>query len=606
MMKKLSYSLAIASVFLCSRSAAQNFNPTVEVTNTYQSTSADAGKPLSEMAVPDSLLRFDLDYDYQVFEKKYDGSYSFKPYMLNMTPEKNAYRGRRLYLKAGAGYSLHPVFDLVFAPTTKGGLDLSFFASHKSYFGNYAGIGASEEEGVAVLRPGDKVWKGYDALTRAGFDGHYNWNESTLTFGAGYYGLMTRDTVTTRGFHALDFNARMRSTSTEEKFFFYDFGIRGRFASERSKWTTPFIFLDKDNPTEALEPVGGSVSEGIVALEGTFGPVLNYFSRAVADLDVISASYGGDIHSTSSLIALTPKYELETGRWKFSLGLRLEALLHSAAPEESPEAAMGTHKGKIVYPAVNISFTAADNVLLTASATGGATLNPYSSLIEDNHHISFSQPFCALDPSQVGAMPFMDNSVEVVNGRLGVRGNLWKKLQFDIAGGFSMTENGLLESGIFVCDRLFPSITYQDYNTFYADALFALDAGKVRFDAGIHYRNMVRPVGEESSLGLSIPALTADARLVVDINSRVYAGLNLSGRTSRKGSVPGILVDEGEGLRQVRIPGYLDVGLLAGYQINRRLGVWAQGGNLLCETLQRNVGYAEKGPWGTVGITLNL
>ena len=267
---------------------------------------------------------------------------------------------------------------------------------------------------------------------------------------------------------------------------------------------------------------------------------------------------------------------------------------------------MGTHKGKIVYPAVNISFAAADNVLLSASATGGATLNPYSSLIEDNHHISFSQPFCALDPSQVGAMPFMDNSVEVVNGRLGVRGNLWKKLQFDIAGGFSMTENGLLESGIFVFDRLFPSITYQDYNTFYADALFALDAGKVRFDAGIHYRNMVRPVGEESSLGLSIPALTADARLVVDINSRVYAGLNLSGRTSRKGSVPGILVDEGEGLRQVRIPGYLDVGLLAGYQINRRLGVWAQGGNLLCETLQRNVGYAEKGPWGTVGITLNL
>lgn len=606
MMNKTAYSLATALFLACVSAQGQNFNPTVEVTNTYQSTSADAGKPASAMTVPDSLMRFDLDFDYQVFEKKYDGAYSFKPYMLNMTPEKNAYRGRRLYLKAGAGYSLHPVFDLVFAPVSKGPLDLSFYASHKSYFGNYAGLEAFNEDGVANLRSGDGVWKGYDALTKAGFNGHCNWNSATLSFGAGYWGLLTRDTVSRRSFNALDFNARIVSNRTDEKYFFYDFSLRGRYGQDTDRWTYPFMFMDKDNVIDTSEPQRKSLSEGIVALEGTFGPVLSHFNRVVADLDVISASYGGAFHNTASLVALTPKYELETGRWKFSLGLRLEALMHSEAAEDGHEVGMNTAKGKIVYPAVDITFAAGECVSISASATGGSVLNSYSSLLADNHHITFSQPFCALSSSQIGAMPFMDNSVEVVNGRIGVRGNLWKKLQFDIGGGFSMIENGLLESGVWVGGRFYPSITYQDYNTFYADALFALDAGKVRLDAGLHYRNMVRPLGDESALGLSIPELAADARIVVDINPRVYAGLTCSGSTAREGNLISVMSGQDELLRMTRIPGYLDVGLVAGYQVNRRLGVWAQGGNLLCETIQRNVGYAEKGPWGTVGITLNL
>ena len=104
--------LALAAALFSVVSFAQNnINPTVEVTNTYQGDPSEVHKPQIGMAIPDSLLRFDMDFGYEVFEKPYQGAYNFKPYMLAMKPDKNAYRGRKLYLKAGAGYSLRPRYD---------------------------------------------------------------------------------------------------------------------------------------------------------------------------------------------------------------------------------------------------------------------------------------------------------------------------------------------------------------------------------------------------------------------------------------------------------------------------------------------------------------
>ena len=46
----------------------QNLNPTVEVTNTYEGGASSIVKPLQQMAVPDSVTTFNLDFDYSVFD----------------------------------------------------------------------------------------------------------------------------------------------------------------------------------------------------------------------------------------------------------------------------------------------------------------------------------------------------------------------------------------------------------------------------------------------------------------------------------------------------------------------------------------------------------
>ena len=145
------YILAAALLSAAPGLLGQNFNPTVEVTNVYQGDASDIHKPQLEMAVPDSLLRFDLDFDYEVFDKAYRGAYNFSPYMLDMRPEKDAWRGRTLFLRAGAGYSLHPDAAFVFSPSLPGRFQMSVYGDHRSYFGNFADIG------VHSLRMGNVV-----------------------------------------------------------------------------------------------------------------------------------------------------------------------------------------------------------------------------------------------------------------------------------------------------------------------------------------------------------------------------------------------------------------------------------------------------------------
>ena len=584
-MTKRTYSMVAALLLACGAASAQNFNPTVEVTNTYQRNPSDVKKPLLEMAVPDSLMRFDLDFDYSVFEKRYEGSYSFKPYMLNMTPDKNAFRGHKLYVKAGAGYSLHPSFDLVFTPLPKGGLDLNLYASHHSFFGNYSRIQPEEQDGIFKLNPSKDVWKGYDALTTAGFEGRYNWENTMLSFGAGYYGLMSKDSVSRRSYNAIDFNARIRSNRTDEKYIFYDFGLSGRFG--------------EDAITASADGSRQNLTEGIVALHGSAGPMFDYFHRALLDVDVVSATYGSLFHNSAAIISFVPKYEIETGKWNFSLGLKLEATIRGSQKDSVSFGLMHAKKGKVLYPAVHVSFAPSDNVQLFASATGGSDLNTYSSLISDNHHLTPS-----FRPQASG---IMDNSVESLNAKAGVRGNLLKKLQFEVNGGAAFMENGLLECGMYRNGSLLPGVTYQDYNLAYANVLLGLEAGKVSFDAGLHYKHMNHPDKDSQIVGFELPSFSADARFIFNFNSRVYAGITCEGVSSRNGLVPvmvGVMLPND--LRQTKIPGYADLGLVGGYQLNRRFGFWIQAGNLLCETVQRNMLYAEKGPWGTAGITITL
>ena len=71
----------------CSVAAsAQNLDPTVEVNRSYEGKLMEVHKPMLEMAVPDSVLRFDLDFDYEVFDNPYKGAYEFKTYTMQLQP----------------------------------------------------------------------------------------------------------------------------------------------------------------------------------------------------------------------------------------------------------------------------------------------------------------------------------------------------------------------------------------------------------------------------------------------------------------------------------------------------------------------------------------
>lgn len=589
-MRKI-YLVSAAMLMTAAVSFGQNFNPTVEVTNTYQGNASEVHKPLLGMNIPDSLLHFDLDFDYEVFEKPYQGAYSFKPYMLNMRPAKDAWRGRQLYLKAGAGYTLHPRFEFVFSPEQSGPFQMSVYASHKSYFGNYHEIKPELKDDLYRLEKSGNGFKGYDALTSAGFDGRYNWDRAILSFGLGYYGLAAKDSVMSRSYNAFDFNARVRSNNDSESYFLYDIGLRGRVANDGLDYKS-FSFpdgvtVDKQN-------------ENWVLLDGLVGPVVNNSRSILVGFEAESASYSRFYDGNIGRVALIPSYRFKSGRWNLNLGVKLEFMFRNDADTLS-FGKMGGGKGQIVYPDAHISFAVGGNVALYADATGGSRLNTYSSQISENHHLN---PSFLVAPVYELITPLVDNTVEKVNARIGVRGSAASSFQFDVNGGVGLYGNALMESGFFNADGdLVPSLTYSDINLIYANVLLGWKSNRVKVDADFRYRGVSFPDKDAMNLGFALPKYGGGLRATYDISSRLYAGVAMEASSWREGKCVSAVSEE---LAKVRVPGYVDLGVNCGYKFNRKLEFWLESGNLLCQAIQRNPFYAEKGPWVTAGVSLNL
>lgn len=585
--------LVAASVLLASAvSFGQNFNPTVEVTNVYQGNASEVRKPSMKMNVPDSLLRFDLDFDYEVFDKPYQGAYSFKPYMLNMRPEKDAWRGRRLYLKAGAGYTLHPRLEFVFSPEQSGPFQMSVYASHRSYFGNYHELRPANADGLYRLDKTGKGFGGRDALTSAGFDGRYSWDKAILSFGVGYYGVSAKDTVMSRSYNAFDFNARIRSNTVSEKYFLYDVGLKGRIANDRLDYAAR-VFPDKVT-------VDGQ-NESCFILDGLAGPVFGGGNSFLVGFECETASYTRFYDGNIGRIALVPSYRLKSGRWNLNLGVRFELMFRGDASDTLSFRRMSGGNGQIVYPEAHVAFAAGRSVELYADATGGNRLVTYSSQISECRHLN---PSFLRSHKSESMIPLTDNTVEKLNARIGVRGNVNSVFRFDVNGGAGVYANAVMESGLFTAEEnLVPVVAYSDINILYANALLGIKTGRVAVDTDFRFRSVTFSGKEKQNLGFALPAYSGELRARYDMTSRLYAGLAVEASSWREGKCASAASGE---ILKVRIPGYVDLGVDCGYRFNRKLELWLESGNLLFQTVRRTPFYAEKGPWVTAGLTLSL
>ena len=590
----LSFVIATPAVF------GQNFNPTVEVTNAYQVKPSDVHKPGIGMNIPDSLMRFDLDFNYEVFDARYGGSYNFKPYMLDMQPGKDAWRGRTLYLKAGAGYPLHPELEFVFSPDMTGRFQYSIYATHRSFLGNYHKLAPKREEGTpdgCMFGKSGELYKGYDLLTTAGFDGRVNWDKTLFSFGVGYYGLATKDTLAKRSYNAADFNLRVSSKGNQGTFFLYDAGLSGRFANDDLQvGGLPF-------PDPQLNPGKHRLNESYVILEGEAGPVLDDTHRFLVGFEGSTYSYGNLFKGSFGRIAAMPHYQFRKGPMDLSLGLRIEGLVRGNQQDSAGFLAISQKKGRTIYPDIHASLLVfREHLQLYADLTGGSSQNPYAALIAANHHLS---PYFAW-----GTNPLIDNGIERVNARIGFRGGIASRLQFDLRAGGAVYSNGLAD-GVRIRkgagalpDRSAPSVCYADYSLYYADLLLGWKSRRFTLDAGVHYRNTMFGLpedpgaGPDCSLFLAPPAFSGNLHAVYSFNPRIYLGLDVEAATGRE--------TKSRPEQTWKIPGYVDPGLFGGYWITRKFGIYAKTGNLLNMAIQRNPLYAESGPWFTAGITLNL
>lgn len=247
---KKSYLLPVLALMAGLSANAQNLNPTVEVSRQYKGTLMEIHKPVMAMSLPEDVDKFNLEYDYSVFDNPFKGSYEFNPYLLNINLAPDAYNGKRLYLKAGAGYTLHPTLDFVWNPLYKKGFNLSVYASHRSYIGKYRELAPQSAitdgsvangtvtDGPMTVRRTGGYYNGYDLLSKAGISTSYDWGSGRVWLDAGYYGTALKDTLMTRGYDGVDISAGVASKQSEAPHFFYGIDMRYRFAEDKLKYST--------------------------------------------------------------------------------------------------------------------------------------------------------------------------------------------------------------------------------------------------------------------------------------------------------------------------------------------------------------------------------
>ena len=572
----------VISVFSCLfalSAAAQNLDPTVEVRREYEGKLVEVHKPVFEMAVPDSVTRFALDFDYSVFDNPYKGSYEFNPYLLSMKPSASDNGESNFYLRAGAGYQPHPTVDVVWSPTFKRkGVNLDVYAHHRSFIGNYLTIAPDNFNYYSVdldrlpkSVTGLHKWYGYDMLTRAGAVARHDWDQIAIDYSAGYYGLAQKDRLWTRGYNALDASFGLQTKPEDRESLVVELDVDYRYGEDVVR--------------------GSKLYENLGGMNLHLRPFWVENHRMSFDIETNVASYTGAYQFVGGDISMIPRFVFIKDRLTADLGLRISKMLTNEDVNE-----------QVIYPDLNFTYVLFPKSLkFYFRATGGGEFESYSSTIASNHHVT-----------HLMSQDMLGYKIERICLTAGVDGRITDKFSYNFRGGYANYANlrhyqvEMVESPSFL-------MTYLGCQKWFAAVDWAFDLENIRFNGTVSYdhyweNSNVYAGGTLGRTAVLRPApLTGKAAVKYNWKERLVCGADCEFSDALKGSFT--VVDPDSNLIPVRdavIRGYADVGVFAEYATARNITLWMRAGNLLNQTIQRTPLYAEKGVNFTLGISMNL
>lgn len=536
---------------LCAQASAQNIRQSVQVSNDYETSFADYRKQSPEMSVPDSLYSFDYRFDYSVFDNPYRGSYDFSPYEIRFTPSPSPYDGHRLYLRAGAGYGFRPELTFAYTPVVRNDLIIGIYDFAGGYAGKYA---ATPRSFYAGGDPASGSFSGRDLSNSFGVDGRRLWAGRVLSFGACYDALSVMGLRAAGSFlNSVHGEARLTSAGADDSYFSYDLGVAYRYSSD------------------AFKGVDGGAGESNFVIDGSVGPKPQDRYRVLIDfrfiLDMLSDSRA-DVHwRNAGLASFTPHVATDFGTARLDAGVRIDY---------AEKASGGNSFTAMPHVRADVALEP-DYFNLYAVLTGGQRLYDYWTLKSGNH-------FYIPGATDSGAAVSTDR----IDVSMGVRGHYGPCLSYDVkAGCLSEGDAPLANVGgySFVdCNRFYGSVNLL-WRSERLTAEGLAEIARTGAAAGAVYGGVFEPA-----------PYRVDFSATYNWNRRIYAGIWADAAGARRdlsGVHPSIL-------------GYCDLGLSGEYRLDRRWGAWLKLGNLLGHKVEKTPGYSIKGPYFTLGFSLNI
>ncbi len=610
-------------------------------------------------------------------------------------PEEYVEKAKTLYLRAGAGYSLHPVVDFIYTPRFNSKtFGMSVYGTHRSYFGKYREISAQGGgTGIGGTGTGDGTggtsggngstsgtgtsgtgtgginagnagspttlgwndndkYSGHDSYSTAGILGRTDWDTGFFTFDVSYIGYANKDASLHRNFDMGQAKLRIASRKEEWKYFFYDISAAYLFGTDYVR--------SNENVQNTIPYSDGRshLQEQDFSFATSLGPVFSPYSKLLFDINFDLSRYNSYFDSYSGRFSIAPKYLFRRNRWFLNLGLKISIPLHDdstgwasdAVTQNYSPVKMHKRNGQTFYPDVEIGFDLVRNYLnLYIKATGGTELNRYSSMVAQNHFLSLNYAW------NYAGMELMNTTVENVNARFGLQGNIASRFSYNLYGGYARYHSLPLDAVLDLSGHDSPdnlswessglasAVAYAKCNVYYATLDLGWHSTDLTIDGYLSY--MKTNLNKSEVAGFEPARVKGGFNITYNWRKRIYIGLTGEGVSSRRGrfavmtniaddgsadgssSGAGLGADDGSSAGagsgsdngstapatykltaggKCRLPGWFDLGISAEYRFNNVFSFWLYGSNLLGYTIQTAPLHAASGPAITAGITINL
>lgn len=420
---------------------------------------------------------------------------------------------------------------------------------------------SSEKFNLSVYNRGSGEVLGYGHNLRddLALTGRYVMPSAELDFTLGYDGIFARDNnyapfviySQAQNFLASAYNSAFARVSIA--------------SSEASTSRIAYrLGVDYRYGAETVGASLGSLSESMMGVSGYLAFVTNSRHKMLLDYNFQMENVNNKIAGAESLAAnlgsVTPQLLFALGAFDIKLGVKLD---YASAGD----------KGSLgLYPAVRAQVPLGQSHRAFVSVGGGREVNQHFAL-------KSMYPFFVRRGS-VEAF-----AKEKYNITLGLDGVLGASLQYSLKGGYASWEDLPLAS--------LKNIGFADLSLFDVDLDAKYISENFDLDADLH----LNLLSKYAAAPAYAPALF-EGQLTARYNwyKRIYASAGIEARTARK-DLGGMLAD---------VPGYIDLKLGAEYSFSSKIGAYAEIGNLLFQHIERCPGFAEKGPYVTVGIIVNL
>lgn len=545
------FAALFSGALLCAQNS--NLNPTVQVTNTYESRIQNVDRQVMKVAVPDSLYKFDLNFNYTGFENPYKGNEEFNPFFTELDIAERTLKSKDLYLKVGAGYTLHPVLDAAYDFKPLGRFRAGVFAHHKSYYGDYYRECECQDN-----------FKGYDAVTKLGFNCRSDWEKLSLVAGVWYDGIHTQNNF--RFTDTRNFNAASAALKVVSNYDADDVPWKYEFTAGYSYGGNGIVYMGAK----------GFGDEHSVNVRGTGNfKVRNSLIELAVGCDVKTGTFL-DPYS-GCIVDLTPRYYYVSDR--IDLGVGLDFLISGGHNVQEVRNIADDPEHFALWPSVDFTWRAVPTYLdVFVKSQMKGSLYGQGDIARDYRFFLMNENEDQFRISKSRTIDF------------GLKGDVCEKFSWKFKASYewisnvvnaAVTNSDKLPNVVLICD---PAL--YDFN-------FGIDLrakfGGFSLDGDVTYNLYLN----QWNCRVVPPAWIANLRLEYDFLNRAGVYVGAEYKSAYKAD-------------KYTVPDWINLYVGAEYKLTNKLKIFLDGRNLLNRQCQFIPMYAEKGVAITVGAVLNF